>query len=640
MLMRLLGSRRFLGFFWAQFTVAFNDNLLKTGIILMMTFGRTPDGEPLTVFGMGAEALNPLAAALLIIPFILFSASAGQLADRVSKTRIIRAVKLAEVVIMGIAAVAFVASARGYSEQALAVLVALLLLAGTQSALNGPAKYSIVPELTEPEELVAGNALLQLGGYLSILTGIIGAGLLIEQPSGPMLVGAALVAASLVGYLSSLSIPHTAPANPDGVVQWLSPRPILAVLARLHSQPVMRRSVTGISWFWAFGACLVTLFPTWTRDVLHAGPGVATLCMALFSIGIGLGSALCSRLSPHGLELGLVAIGAIGLTVFPLLLGLVGTAPIPASADVATVADFFATGYGWTLALLMVLIAACGGLFIVPLYALIQSRPAPEERGQISAANNLVSSVYIVASQLLLIGLAAAGLGTPAVFVVLAGINLLGFVYLYTLIPEFMYRFLAWVLSNVMYRLKVEGIQHIPKEGPCVLVCNHVSFVDWLIVGGACPRPGRFVMDKFMFQLPVANVFVRHARAIPIASRKVDPEMLERAFELIAAELAAGQVVCIFPEGGLTRDGEPLEYRPGIERIIAASPVPVIPMALNGLWGSFFSRVDGAALKKPFRRGFRSELWLTVGTPIEPGDVNVELVRDRILEIWRARTEK
>jgi 1-acyl-sn-glycerol-3-phosphate acyltransferase len=147
-------------------------------------------------------------------------------------------------------------------------------------------------------------------------------------------------------------------------------------------------------------------------------------------------------------------------------------------------------------------------------------------------------------------------------------------------------------------------------------------------------------MDKFMFQLPVANVFVRHARAIPIASRKVDPEMLERAFELIAAELAAGQVVCIFPEGGLTRDGEPLEYRPGIERIIAASPVPVIPMALNGLWGSFFSRVDGAALKKPFRRGFRSELWLTVGTPIEPGDVNVELVRDRILEIWRARTEK
>jgi 1-acyl-sn-glycerol-3-phosphate acyltransferase len=301
--------------------------------------------------------------------------------------------------------------------------------------------------------------------------------------------------------------------------------------------------------------------------------------------------------------------------------------------------DMFTTGRGLLVSALLLAISACGGLFIVPLYSLLQARPDPSERGQVIAANNLVSSVYIVVSQVALIGLAALGLTPPQIFGVLAFINLLGMIYLYSLIPEFMYRFLAWVLSNILYRLKTEGIENIPQTGGCVLVCNHVSFVDWLIVGGACPRPARFVMDKFMFQIPVANIFVRHAKAIPIASRKIDPEMLERAFDLIAAELEAGNVVCIFPEGGLTRDGDPLEYRAGIEKIIERTPVPVVPLALNGLWGSFFSRVDGAALKTPFRRGLRSPLWVKAGTPIPAEEATVETVRDAILAMWRQRPD-
>jgi 1-acyl-sn-glycerol-3-phosphate acyltransferase len=635
----LLVDRRFGPLFWSQFTVAFNDNLLKTGIIFLMTFGARTFGHEVRVLGMNADQLNPLAAAMLIVPFILFSASAGQLADKVSRRTIIVATKLAELIFMAVAAAGFAAAGLGAPALGLTVLVFLLLFTGAQSAIYGPAKYSIVPELVDESQLVTANALLQMGSYLAILGGVIAAGSLVALPGGPFWLGGSIVTVSLLGYLASRALPNTPAANPEQRVDWLSAAPSISVVRKLMANQVLRRSVTGISWFWAFGACLLTLFPVWTRDALNGNEALATWFMALFSVGIGAGSLLCNRLSPHGLELGLVAVGGIGLTLFPFLLWVFG-APFGEVSSEMGVLAFLQTWQGVVVSGIVASIAASGGLFVVPLYSLLQSRAADEERGQILAANNLVSSVYILVSQAGLIALGFAGTSERNVFLILAIVNLVGVAWLYTIIPEFLYRFLAWIIGRLMYRLEVTGIEKIPRQGACIIVCNHVTFVDWLIVGGACPRPTRFVMDKFMFQLPIVNRFVKRCKAIPIASKKVDPELLEKAWDRIAEELEAGNVVCIFPEGGLTRDGEPLEYRPGIEKIVERTPVPVVTLAMNGMWGSFFSRVDGAALKKPFRRGLRSRIWLTVHEVLTPDEVTVDRVRHSIISTWARRPEK
>jgi 1-acyl-sn-glycerol-3-phosphate acyltransferase len=635
----LLVDRRFAPLFWSQVTVAFNDNLLKTGIIFLMTFGYRTFGHEVRVLGMNAGQLNPLAAALLIVPFILFSASAGQLADQMSRRSIIVATKLAELILMAVAAAGFAATGLGAPAVGLTVLVLLLFLTGAQSAIYGPAKYSIVPELVDETRLVTANALLQMGSYLAILGGVITAGSLVALPGGPFWLGGCILTVSLLGYVASRALPPTPAANPGQRVAWLSVAPSLSVVRKLMANPVLRRSVTGISWFWAFGACLLTVFPVWTRDALHGNEALATWFMALFSVGIGAGSLLCNRLSPQGLELGLVAVGGIGLTVFPFLLWVFG-APVSELSAETGVLSFLQTWQGVVVSGIVASIAASGGLFVVPLYALLQSRAADEERGQMLAANNLVSSVYILVSQAGLMALGFAGISERHVFLILALVNLVGVAWLYTIIPEFLYRFLAWIIGRLMYRLEVTGIEKIPREGACVIVCNHVTFVDWLIVGGACPRPTRFVMDKFMFQLPVVNRFVKRCKAIPIASRKVDPELLEKAWDRIAEELEAGNVVCIFPEGGLTRDGDPLEYRPGIEKIVERTPVPVVTLAMNGMWGSFFSRIDGAALKAPFRRGIRSRIWLTVHEVLAPDEVTIERVRESIVGVWTRRPEK
>jgi 1-acyl-sn-glycerol-3-phosphate acyltransferase len=638
----LLGDRAFLPFFASQFTVAFNDNLLKTGLVLLLTFGTGPDGGPLRVFGMDAATLNPLAAALLILPFLVFSSTAGQMADRHPRRSIIVTVKAVEVVLMTLAGLGFVLTGAGQPAWGLSLLLVLLPIAGAQSAFYSPARYSVLPELVEPARLVAANAMLQLGSYLSILGGVIAAGVLLSAGAGaavggvalgPLLMAGVLVGMSAFGWWCSVRIPPTLPGNPDQRVDWLSPAATLRELGTLHREPVLRRTVVGISWFWAFAACLLTLFPVWSRDQIGGGPEMATFFMALFSVGIGAGSLLCSRLSPHGLELGVVAVGALGLSALPLLLPGLGGAVV-AEAGPLAVLDLLSQPSGVVLSLVLVGIAAMGGLFIVPLYTLLQTRPADHERGRVMAATNLTSSLWIVLSQGALMVLAGRGWEPPAIFVLLAALNFVGFLYLYLLIPEFLYRFMAWVLSHLLYRLRVDGIERIPATGGVLLVCNHVSFIDWLIVGGSCPRPARFVMDKFMFQIPVVTWLVRHAGAIPIASRKVDPALLEQAWDRIAAALEAGEVVCIFPEGGLTRDGEPLPWRPGVERIVARNPVPVVPMALNGLWGSFFSRIEGTAMARPLRRGFRAPLRLTVGDPLAPEGLTVDQVREAVLAMW------
>lgn len=618
----LLRSPRFWPLFWTQFLGAFNDNLFKNALVIGITFGGA------RVAGLSPELLVPIAGGLFILPYFLFSASAGQLADGMDKATLVRWTKGLELVVMVAALWAFV------TERPV-VLLGLLFLMGAQSALFGPCKYGILPQHLEREDqLVAGNALVELATYLAILLGTIAGGELISMgPGSEWVVGVGVVVVALLGLGTSLFVPPAPPVGPPTPVDWTLVRPTRDILRLTAKNPTVLNSILGISWFWLFGAAFLSLFPTWTQNTLDGTERLATLFLALFSVGIGLGSLLCERLSRERVEIGIVPIGSLGMSLFTFDLWWIGDPWNAAPGSVGLVA-FFSDLTGWRIAFDLLALSTFGGFLIVPLYALIQLRAAPNEVSRVVAGNNIWNALFMVASALALAGLAAVGLEPPAIMGLLAVANLLVAAYIYSVVPEFALRFVVWVLSTVAYRVKVVGAAHLPKEGPAVLVCNHPSFIDWFVLAGAIKLPPRFVMDKAFHELPVVSWLFRQAKTIPIASQKDDPEAFERAFDQISAELRAGWTVMIFPEGRLTGDGEIGEFKKGIEHIVARDPCPVVPMALNGLWGSYFSRVEGQGLKRPFRRGMFSRVWLHVLPPVPPEQVTAAHLEAVVREQW------
>jgi 1-acyl-sn-glycerol-3-phosphate acyltransferase len=390
-------------------------------------------------------------------------------------------------------------------------------------------------------------------------------------------------------------------------------------------------SVLGIGWFWFYGALALAQIPGLGHEALGGDEHVVTLLLALFSIGIGLGCLLCERLSGGTIELGLVPLGAGGLTLFALDLAWSASAAAgpPGGLDVGG----FATSWRhWRLAADLVLVGAFGGFFIVPLLAFVQHRSDPRRLSRIIAANNIVSAFLMVVAAGAGIGLRTSGFGVPAVFVFAAVVNAVVAAYIFTVIPEFLMRFVVWMLVHTVYRVRHRGLDHLPAVGPAVLVANHVSFVDALVITAASRRPIRFVMDHAIFRLPILRFVFRTGRAIPIASRKEDPALLERAYDEVARALEAGELVCIFPEGRITTTGDLSPFRPGIERIVARTPVPVVPLALRGLWGSFFSRMGGPAMRRPFRR-FWSRIEVVAGPPIPPEFATAAALQARVAEL-------
>jgi 1-acyl-sn-glycerol-3-phosphate acyltransferase len=281
----------------------------------------------------------------------------------------------------------------------------------------------------------------------------------------------------------------------------------------------------------------------------------------------------------------------------------------------------------------LLLIGLFAGLFIVPLFALVQSRTRRSELSRVIAGNNILNALFMVVSAGLGLGLTALGFSIPQIFLVVAVLNAAVAIYIYTLVPEFLMRFLSWLLINTLYRIRTEGLDHIPERGAALLVCNHVSYMDALIVGGSVRRPARFVMYHRIFKIPVLSFIFRTARAIPIAPAKEDPALLESAFAEVDRALAAGELVCIFPEGGLTSDGEIAAFRRGVERILERRPVPVIPMAIRGLWGSIFSRRRRAPGRMRLPRRFWSRLVLAVGAPVAPSEASAAVLEQNVREL-------
>lgn len=620
---RLLEERRFLPFFLTQFMGAFNDNFFKNALVVLMTFqaGRFTSMSP--------GILVNLAAGLFILPFFLFSATAGQLADKFEKSRLIRFTKLLEVVIMLLGSVAF-------AMMSLPLMLATLFLMGTQSAIFGPVKYAILPQQLHEDELIGGNALVESGTFVSILLGTIVGGLLVAVPDGPTWVSVGVVAVAVAGYLASRKIPNAAAADPGLVIDW---NPITETWRNIQFTRRNRTvflSILGVSWFWFYGALFLSQFPGFAAEVLGGDEKSVTLLLAVFSVGIGVGSLACEKLSQGKVEIGLVPFGAIGLTLFALDLWWASPAvgSMGSGQSIGAVLAHFST---WRVLFDLVMIGMFGGFFIVPLYALIQTRSEAQYRSRVIAGNNILNALFMVVAAGMGAGLLAAGFSIAQLILVTAVLNGVVAIYIFTLVPEFLLRFVVWMLVHTVYRLRVTGAENIPESGPVVLIANHVSFVDALIIMAACRRPVRFVMDHKVFRWPLMSFVFRTSGAIPIASAKDDAALTERALDEISRALAAGEVVGLFPEGQVTASGDMNPFRPGIKRIVERNPAPVVPMGLGGLWGSFFSRKGGPAMTRPLRRGMFNRVELNIGVPIAADAVSPEALREAVNALLAAR---
>lgn len=619
----LLRERRFLPFFCTQFLGAFNDNVYKNALVILLAF----HAASLTAINPGT--LVNLCAGLFILPFFLFSATAGQIADKYDKASIIRYVKLLEIAIM-------FAGAAGFFFQNVALLMAVLFLMGLHSTIFGPVKYSILPQHLRPTEIVGGNGLVEMGTFLAILLGIILGGLLVAQAQFALYVSATVVSIALLGYLASRAIPAAPPAAPDLKINWNPLTESWANLQFTRRNRTVFLSVLGVSWFWFYGATLLTQLPNYCKEVLGGNEQVATVMLAVFSVGVGSGSLLCERLSGHKVEIGLVPFGSIGLSVFAL--DLFFASPVGGGAALIGAAEFLARAGSARILFDLVMIGVFGGFYIVPLYALIQTRSERSHQSRIIAGNNILNALFMVASAALSALLLYAGYTIPQIFLAIGLLNALVAVYIYTLVPEFLMRFLIWLMMHTVYRLEKRGLENIPDEGAALIVCNHVSFVDALIIVAASRRPIRFVMDHQIFRMPVLSFIFRTGRMIPIAPRKENPLLLERAYEEIDAALRAGDLVGIFPEGRITDTGDLYPFKPGVTRILARTPVPVVPLALRGLWGSFFSRIDGRAMSRPARLRPWRKVALVGGVVVAPAQATPEFLQQTVHALrgdWR-----
>jgi 1-acyl-sn-glycerol-3-phosphate acyltransferase len=613
---QLLTQRRFLPFFGAQALGAFNDNVYKNVLVILATYHAS------TYTSLDPAILSNLAAGLFILPFVLFSGMAGQLADRFDKTLVLKLVKAFEILIMAVAGL-------GFAAKSIEILLAALFMMGMHSTFFAPAKYGILPEVLHEEELVGGNAMVEMGTFLAILLGTLLAGLLASH--GHLgIITATLIAIAAAGFVMSLSIPKLAPAAPDLKIDW---RPWTSSLDNIRAARESRAvflSILGISWFWFYGALVLAQLPAYANTILGGSEEVVTLLLVVFSAGIGIGSLLCERLSGHKVEIGLVPFGSIGLTVFAI--DLYFATPGTASAVPLSASAFVAQQGAWRVLIDMSLIGVFGGLFIVPLYALVQQRSRRAVMSRVIGANSILNAVFMVVAALLAALGLRLGLTIPQLILIVGILNAIVAIYIYTLVPEFLLRFLAWLLIHFIYRLDRKGLDNIPQKGPALLICNHVGFADAIVISAAVPRPIRFIMDSSIFRIPVMRTVFRGMKAIPVAPAKEDPEVYERAFATAANELRDGHLVCIFPEGRLTSDGEIGQFRTGMLRILKETPVPVVPLSLSGLWDSMLSR-KYKSLWQRWPRRFWAKITLKAGEPVQPQAASLDVLRARVLEL-------
>ena len=618
----LLKQRRFLPYFTVQALGAFNDNVFRQAIIGLLGVMAAAGVVDASTRGIYTQ----LAPAVFILPYFLFSSIAGQFAERTEKAKLIRITTAMEIAIMSLAAV-------GFLLQSMPVLLVALFATGVQSTLFGPVKYSILPSVLKPEELTGGNGLVEMGTSLAVLLGMLFGGLIFTMAGdyGPQAAAVAVILLAIVGNLTSRAIPSVPAAAPDLKVNWNPIPESVAIWKLTRKQLAVRNSVLGVSWFWFTGTLLTGNLPVYAETHLGGTQTLYVFALAVFSIGVGVGSLLCERLSARTVEIGLVPLGAFGMSACILHLAF---APAIAAQGL-DVRGFMAQPGAWRVVLDLAGIGLFSGFYVVPLFALIQSRTPRDELSRVIAGMNIQNAIFISAAAVGGVFLQTlAGWSIPQLFLALGIASIVAAVWIFSIVPEFLMRFMSWLLVRTLYRLKLHGIEkNVPDEGAALLVCNHVSYMDALILAASIPRPVRFVMYWKIFNIPVMRWIFKTAKAIPIAGAKENPELMQRAFDEVDAALADGELVCIFPEGALTKDGNIAPFKSGVERILERRPVPVVPMALKNMWGSMWSKRDSrlGLMRVPGR--LRAHVDVIAGEPVDGATATAESLEAKVREL-------
>jgi 1-acyl-sn-glycerol-3-phosphate acyltransferase len=618
----LLKTRRFAPFFWTQFFGAFNDNVFKQALIIFITYKSSKE------IAAQSDLYINLSAGLFILPFLLFSAFAGQLADKYEKSMLMRYIKILEIIIMVLGALSFY-------FQSIPLLILILFLMGTQSTFFCPIKYSVMPQHLNKAEITGGNAMVEMGTFVAILLGTIAGGNLINIPGGELYIGFAVIMFAIIGWLTSIPIPKASPSDPGLKIDLNFFTQTIKTIQIARENKVVFLSVLGNSWFWMLGAAYLTQMANFNKVYLFSQPEVYTLILSVFSIGIGAGSLLCEYFSGKTIEFGLVPIGSIGLSVFGIDLYFAGLNRVPLPPDqLLNIVQFLGNPSNIRVLIDFLLIGIFGGFYIVPLYAIIQTRSRKEVRSRVIAATNIINALFMVLAAVAgIVILSWLKLTIPQFFLIFALCNIVVAVYIYSLVPEFTMRCIVWLLTHLIYRINHKNLELIPKEGPVILVSNHISYMDGLILAGVCRRPARFVMGSFLFKVPVLSFLMKTAKGIPITSKEKDPEVYNKAFQSINDALNEEELICIFPEGKLTSDGEIDVFKKGIEKIVELNPKTiVVPVALRGLWGSFFS-YSGKGMFKGFLKRVFSRVDVFVGEPVTSDNVNADDLRKRVLDL-------
>jgi len=599
------------GLLTAQALGAFNDNAWKLFVIVLA--GRVLAGRGLQ--GAGFEAADQgktmLAFVVFTLPLMLFSLPAGALADRISKRSLILGAKALELLLM-LGGTLVLASSLPGSLLPLAVLG----LMGLQSALFSPAKYGILPELVPHARLSAANGALEASTFLAIIAGtVLGPVILHAAGDAPWMAGAALSVFAAAGLLAARGIPRVPARAAAGGLS----ASVREAWSAMKADRSLWLAIVGLTWFWATASLLGQDMLVYARSVLHLAEENTGMPLGVFGLGVGLGSWLAGRFSESKVELGLVPIGAAGLGLGTLVLGAAGP------------------GLGGTYALLS-LLGVSSGFLIVPLDALLQWRSPENRRGAVIALSNVFLFGGMLAGSLGGWLLARSGLSARGILVGAAVVTLLGTVWTLRLMPEALLRLAGFVFGHLVYNLRVVGRENVPERGGVLLAPNHVSYVDGLLLSATLDRPVRFLVDKEQYERPFFRPFLKAMRALPITGSG-DTRTLLRALRGAGEALSHGAVVCIFPEGQITRTGALQPFRRGFERIVKGRDVPIVPVHLDRLWGSIFSFSRGRFLRK-LPKQIPYPVTVSFGKPL-PADTPVEKVREAVAELgeeaWEAR---
>lgn len=603
-------NRKFFPFFLTQALGAFNDNVFKSALVILIAYQTADKAQ--------ADILVQLCAGLFILPFFLFSGVSGQVCDKYPKKSLISLVKMAEVFIMAAGAYCF------YSGNINASIFILFLM-GSQSTVFGPIKYSIIKELTSENDLVKANALVSSSTFAAILLGTIVGGLLVKTeflntyhftPINSVIIGTAIL--GTVTALFMIRLPGNIPnlkINKNIIDQ------SFRLLKETKQYPEIYRSLHAISWFWFIGFYFMASLPSYCRDILGGDEVVATLLLTMITIGISIGAFICGKISQGKIDQGLVGIGSIGITISALLIFFVKT-PFLNRPDQLYIGieSFFLDSKNLLVCLGLIMLGVFGGLYTVPLYSFIQKKAPIHLKAQVIASNNIINSFYMVSAAVFAIILLKLGFNIRDHFLIVGILNIIVFIKTVKTVPVPFFQLAAKLVLKILYRIEVEGVDNIPRKGGAIIASNHVSFIDPPLVGAFIKRQCFFLMDKGYYDMKLMNWWFKLVDATPILPAKIDRKQMNYAIDEICQKLEAGKIVVLFPEGFITRTGELIEFKSGIEVIAKRAQVPVIPTALKGLWGSWASRKKGAAFRGWPTPTFR-RIKVIYGNPIPPEQI-------------------